>query len=391
MNTPELVLGVNAFVALLAGALLVSMVAERVRIPAAVLLVMTGMVAGGVWHVRPPFSFSGALLFIFLPPLIFEAAWNVRLDDLRRTWKAIACLAFPGTLFVAFAVAGGIVGLGLLPFGAAFLVGAIVAATDPVAVIAVFRNVPVPNAVRTIVEAESVANDGVAVVLYSAALALALGESANWLVITGHGILAIVGGIVVGGIVAWAGAWLLRATTRGEVEVMMSVVLAYVAYLAADRLTLSGIFACASAGLVLRALHHRDDRLFENVDEVDRFWHVIAAITNAVVFVAMGLLIDVPGLGREPLLIGIAIAIVFASRAVIVAAVIRDSRSRTTVFLAGIRGALPVALALALPEGLPHRGEIVDVVFATVFVTLVLQGLPLELVARRLYPAQRVG
>jgi len=198
------------------------------RVPWAVLLLAAGITAGSIWHVRPPFAFSDALLFIFLPPLIFEAAWNVHLDSLRKTWKQIVLLALPGTLIVAFAIAIGIAGLGYLSFGAALPYGAMVAATDPVAVIAVFRKFPLPDNVKTIVEAESISNDGVAVVRYVTALTLAAGGSVNWLATAGHGMLAVLGGVAVGCTFAYVAFWLLRATAAAEYEVTMTIALAYI-------------------------------------------------------------------------------------------------------------------------------------------------------------------
>lgn len=386
MNTDGLVLGVDTFVALLAAALLLSILAERAGVPGAVLLVAAGMLAGGVWHVRPPFQFSEALLFIFLPPLIFEAAWNVALNVLQRTWQQIVLLAFPGTIVVAFAIAGGITALGSLPFATALLYGAMVAATDPVAVIAVFRKFAVPEQLKTIVESESICNDGVALVLYTTALTMATGGRVNVPAAIGHGALEVAGGIAIGSAFAYAAWWLLRATAAPEYEVTMTVALAYITYLAADHLGLSGIFACASAGVLLRALQRRNDRVITNVDAVDHFWNATAFIANAVVFIGTGLLIDFPRVTHEPALILPAIAIVLISRAVLVSAVFHDLRSRLTAFLAGMRGALPLALALALPSTVNHRAEILDAVFATVFVTLVLQGLPLQPVISRLYP-----
>jgi CPA1 family monovalent cation:H+ antiporter len=388
LNPSDLVLGVEAFVALIAAALLLSVLAERAGVPAAVLLVAAGMIGGGIWHIRPPFDFSQAILFIFLPPLIFEAAWNVHLAELRRTWKQIALLALPGTVVVATAIAGTITALGALPFGAALLYGAMVAATDPVAVIAIFRKFPVPDRVKTIVEAESLSNDGVAVVLYATALTLATGGSVDWLTAVGHGVLEVAGGVAIGCTLAYAAWWLLKATSSAEYEVTATVALAYIAYLAAARLDLSGIFACAAAGIVLRALQRRSVQPIANLDDADRFWNTTAYIANAVVFISTGLVIDFPRMVHEPALIAIAIAVVLVSRAALVSIVLRDARTRLTVFLAGMRGALPLALALALPAGISHRAEIIDAVFATVFVTLVLQGLPLEPVVRRLYPTR---
>lgn len=385
MTPAAIHLGVNAFIGLLAAAVLISIFAERVRVPAAVLLVAVGVAAGTIWHVKPPFEFSPSLLFVFLPPLIFEAAWNIDLPMLRQCLGRIVLLAFPGTLIVAFAIAAAIAAVGALPLGAALLFGAMVAATDPVAVVAVFRRIGVPSDVKTIVEGESLANDGVAVVLYGIALVLAQGGSVNWLIAGAHGFVEVLGGIAVGvacAIVVWR---VMRHTAASEYEVTVTVALAYVAYLLADQLTLSGIFATASGGVLLRFLQHRSDRMLVNVDDADRFWNTGAYIANAMVFISTGLLIDFPRMLHEPLLIVVALVVVFGSRALLAFAVLRGRATRITVFLAGMRGALPLALAISLPAALPHRPEIIDAVFATVFVTLVLQGLPLESVVRRLY------
>ena len=385
MTSTAMHLGVDAFVGLLAAAVLVSILAERIRVPAAVLLVAVGAAAGTVLHVKPPFEFAPALLFVFLPPLIFEAAWNIDLPLLRRCLGRIALLAFPGTLIIAFAIAAAIAAVGALPFGAALLFGAMVAATDPVAVIAVFRRVGVPAELKTIVEGESLANDGVAVVLYGIALTLAQGGSVNWLVEGAHGIVEVVGGVAVGAVCAIVVWRVMRHTDASEYEVTITVALAYIAYLAADGLALSGIFATASGGVLLRFLQRRNDRVLVNVDDADRFWDTGASIANAMVFIATGLLIDVPRMLHEPLLIFAALAVVLVSRALLVVAVVSGRRARITVFLAGMRGALPLALAISLPATVPHRPEIIDAVFATVFVTLVLQGLSLRAVVRRLY------
>jgi CPA1 family monovalent cation:H+ antiporter len=382
----HLALSASASVALLAAALLISILAERVRIPAAVLLVGAGIFVGSLWHVRPPFAFSQSLLVIFLPPLIFEAAWNIKLDMLRRTWVPIVLLALPGTIAVAFSIAFGLSLLGSLPFAAALLYGSMVAASDPVAVVAVFRKVPVPEYLTTIVEAESLSNDGVAVVLYTVALAMATGGGIDVPASVLHGALQIAGGVAIGTALACVASWLLRMTASADFEVTMTFALAYGAYLTANGLSLSGIFAAAAAGVVLRALQKKKNGTISNVDSVDAFWNATAFIANAIVFVSTGLLIDFPRIINDPVMIAIAIAIVLASRAILVVLVLRRRRERITAFLSGMRGALPLALALTLPDQIADRSQIIDAVFATVFVTLVLQGLPLESVIRRLYP-----
>ena len=375
---------VEAFVALLAFGLTVSIAAQRLRVPPAVLLVAVGAIFGSIWHVQPPFAFGPALLVVFLPPLVFEAAWSIDLRAMRESAGTIAALALPGTLVGAFAVAGALVATGVLPFSSALLFGAMVSATDPVAVVAVFRNSGVPTRIKTIVEAESLANDGVAVVLYGIALALTGGTAIAWFPELVHVLYAVFGGIVIG-IVCALPSWLaLRFVTQAEYEVAGTVALAYIAYLLADRLHVSGIFATTAAAIVLRALLVRRPTL-DHRGDVDVFWNACAFIANAVVFLATGFLIDLPRAIHEPRFIVTTLVATIGVRGLLSLVAARETAARITFVMAGMRGALPLALALALPQTLPYRAQIIDGVFAVVLVTLVVQGAPLEPIVRRLY------
>jgi CPA1 family monovalent cation:H+ antiporter len=382
--TQEVSTGVAAFVALLGIALLISIAAERVHVPAAALLVIVGAIAGSVSHVQAPFAFGPAVLFVFLPPLIFEAGWHLDLAMLRTHFARIALLAVPGTIVSACAVAGALAAIGVLPFGSALLLGAMISATDPVAVVAVFRHAAVPAAVRTIVEAESLANDGVAVVIFGIALAAIEGTGTAWLPAIGIGVLEVFGGILTGAVCAIPFWLILRGARSSEHEVTATIALAYVAYLAADHAAFSGIFATAAAAIALRALLH-ERAYMDNRDDVDNFWNSTAYLANAAVFLATGLVIDLPRAFHEPLLVIAVIGAIAVSRAAFSLIAGSDRAARVTIFLAGMRGALPLALALALPPGLPHRAELIDGVFAVVLVTLVAQGFSLEPVVKRLY------
>lgn len=382
--TDSIAAGVEAFVALLASALTLSIAARRVRIPPAVLLVSVGAIFGSIWHVQPPFAFGPALLAVFLPPLIFEAAWNIDLKHMRRAAGTIALLALPGTLLGTFAIAGTLVLAGVFPFPVALLFGAMVSATDPVAVVAVFRNSGVPDRVKTIVEAESLANDGVAVVVYGIAITLVGGGAIAWWSESLHLVVSIGGGIAIG-ILCAIPSWLaLRLIDVAEYEVAGTVALAYIAYMLADRLHMSGIFATTAAAVVLRALLTRRATM-DHRNDVDVFWNACAFIANAVVFLATGLLIDVPRAFHEPRLVLSAIVATIGVRIVLSLIASREMPARITFVLAGMRGALPLALALALPATLIYRAQIIDGVFAVVLVTLVLQGASLEPIVRRLY------
>jgi CPA1 family monovalent cation:H+ antiporter len=380
----EVAHGVGTFVALLGAGVLVAILAERVRVPAAVAMVAVG----ALFPIAPPFAFGDTVLFVFLPPLIFEAAWNLDLGLLRRLGWRIAMLAVPGTLATAGIVAGGLTLLGVLPLDAALIFGAIVAATDPVAVVAAFRRVPVPADLRTLIEGESLSNDGVALVLFGIALAIATGRPVS----PGAEVLAAVtqigGGVVIGAVAGVLCAAVLRATNAAEYEVTVTIVLAYVAYLAATGMHCSGIFATAAGAIALRATIATSPAAISNTEEVDRVWSALAFVANAVVFIATGLLIQPARIAHEPVLVLAAIAVVWLARVLLALVATRDRAGRITTFLAGMRGALPLALALSLPDTLAFRPQIIDATFAVVLVTIVVQGAPLEVVLKRLYASQ---
>jgi CPA1 family monovalent cation:H+ antiporter len=378
----EVAHGVGGFVALLGAAVLIAILAERVRVPAAVALVAIG----ALFQIPPPFAFGDTLLFVFLPPLIFEAAWNLDLDALRRTAGRIALLAVPGTLVTAFVVAGGVTLAQALPFGPALLFGAIVAATDPVAVVAAFRRVRVPADLRTLVEGESLSNDGIALILFAFALPFAAGEPSSIGADALFGVLEVVGGTLVGALCGVLCAGVLRATDAAEYEATVTIVLAYGAYMGATALHCSGIFATAAGAIALRAMVARMPRAITNADDVDRIWSALAFIANAFVFIATGLVIRPDRIAHEPALVVVAIVTVVLARVLLSLVATRKRAEQITVFLAGMRGALPLALALSLPDTAPFRPQIIDGAFAVVLFTVIVQGAPLELVLARLFP-----
>ncbi|HEY1429806.1 MAG TPA: cation:proton antiporter [Candidatus Tumulicola sp.] len=361
------------FSILFAVALVRSIAAERVKLPSAVVLTAGGVLAAALWHVEVPFAFGPALLFVFLPPLIFEAAWTIDLTLVRKHLAAITFLALPGTVVGALVVGGVVAWTGLLPWSEALLLAAIVSATDPVAVTAVFRSLHAPRAIRATVEAESIGNDGVGVVLYGIALALTAGAAVPWYHAVAQGTIAVIMGCVVG-VVCAVPLWLgLAATESSEYEVAGTVALAYVSYLAAASQGWSGIFASASAAVALRVLQRRRAHL-QHRERIANFWHAAAYMTNAVVFLATGMSISVLRIADAPQLAAVVLVAIVVVRAGLAFIAVRERAAATIILTAGVRGALPLALALALPPSLPHRDSIVDAVFAVVIVTLVVQG-----------------
>ncbi len=364
--------------ALLGVAVLIALGAERLRIPSAVALVAFGAGTAAIHPLALPFPFGATLLFVLLPPLVFEASWAIDLESLRRTALRITFLAVPGVVLAAGLTGYGMALFGQLPLPAAFVLGAIVAATDPVAVIAIFRRLDVPLDLQTLVDGESIANDGVALVLYGIALSFATGGAVDSVVHeAGHAVVAVVGGTAIGIVWAMIVAFVISRTGTAVIEVTATVVLAYLAYLSADALGTSGIFATAAAAITLRALQ-RASPVALIAGEVDSFWSTIAFIANSFVFLITGLQLQLGRMVEEPVLVAVAIVVVVASRIVLATLVIRSLTWRWTVVFAGMRGGLSLALALALPANLAHRSSIIDAVIAVVLFTLIVQGVSLE-------------
>ncbi len=380
---------------MLAVALVAGVIAERTGVPYVVLIVAAALPLQLPRLIGD--QFTPLLLLVFLPALIFEAAWSLDVAALRRYWAPILILALPGVLLSAFAVAGGLTLLGLLPPLPALLLGAILAATDPIAVIAIFRRLRVPADLQTIVEGESLFNDGVAVVLtgvFTAALASA--TPGFDLPAIGLNVLKVTfGGATTGLLVAGLLVLLLRKIPDQMLIVVGTVVAAYGAYLTADRIGLSGIFAVLAVGIALRAFEGFPSKA--DAEEVDRFWAAMAFFANSLVFLAMGLRIEFERIVHEPVLVCATLGLLIGARLLLayvampLAGLRPGLRSwQHVIALSGIRGALSVALALGLPQDLPYRAQIIDAVYGVVVVTLVGQGLALPLVLRRLrFPVAR--
>ncbi len=373
-----------ALTALLGAAVLVAMAAERLRIPYVVALVVFGAAIAAIHPIALPFHFGDTVLFVLLPPLIFEAAWNIDPAVLRRVGTRVAILAFPGVLGVVAVIAVAVSASGALALPAALLLGVIVAPTDPVAVIAIFRRLHVPRDLQAIVEGESIANDGLAIVLFGIALAAVAGLGTPSLAEgIGRVLLAVIGGCAIGAAAALVVRLVVGRTDDPSIAVTGTVVLAFLAYLGAVALGLSGVFATAVAAMVLRRLAGVKERDPIAVD-VDAFWSAIAFVANAFVFLLTGLSVSLERIAYEPLLVALTIAAAVLSRALLALLVIRRRSWQIVVLLAGMRGGLSLALALTLPDDFPQRAPIVDAVFGLVLFTLIVQGLALEPVARRL-------
>jgi Na+/H+ antiporter len=393
-------------VVLMAAVGALSVLAGAVRVPYPILLVLGGLVLGfvpGMPHAELP---PELVLVLFLPPLLYQAAFFSSQRDLRADLRAISLLAVGLVLATMGAVAAVTHALVGLPWAAAFALGAIVSPTDPLAATAIARRLGAPRRLVTLLEGESLVNDATALVAYRIAVAAAVGGS---FVVWQAGlrfVVGVAGGVAIGLGVGWLVAEVRRRLDDPPVEIVLSVVTGYAAYLPAERLGVSAVVAAVTAGLYVgwRApeLASPGTRLLGF-----SFWEVLVYLLNAVLFVLVGLqlqpiLSEVNGgsvatlVGQAALasavVIGVRIGWGFSVPYLVRALDRRPSqvarragpRERLVVGWSGMRGAVSLAAALALPADFPQRNLIIFVTFGVILATLVLQGLSLPWLIRRL-------
>lgn len=347
-------------------------------------VLVAGLIVGQIHPSLLTQTFRWATLELFLPALIFEAAWNLDFSLMKRAWRPILLLAVPGVAITAGLVALAVYRFGSVGIGTALLVGAILSATDPVAIVALFRHLPVPPALKTIVESESLLNDAIAVMLYRAVLAAIIGtaSAAHVGAIAGQALLGSFAGIALGAIVGIACAYVVRKHPNALAQGLATGIAAYGAYALADRFGWSGIFAVIACGIALR--ERQGYAIGDAVAEtVELGWERAATVANLCLFFLVGTAVESAHLWSERAFLGIVLTAVIIARFVLayglLALLPRMLRSwKTLVRFAGVRGALSLALALALPAEIPMRSLIVDATFVVVIATLLLGSLTLE-------------
>jgi Na+:H+ antiporter len=392
--------GVDLFTLMLLGAAILGIVAWRINLPYAVALVLGGLVVEQFHIVDLPQLEPRVLLFVFLPPLLFDAAF--RLDDvqLRRLAQPVLWLAIPGTVATA-----AIVGLILyavlhLRLAEALLFGSIVSATDPVAVVGVFRNLDAPRRLAVLVEGESLINDGVAITLYTAAIGLATGGNTDVPGALGLFVRQVVGGVAIGVGMGIIFSRLTATIDDHMIEMTLSTALAYGSYLVAQSIGTSGALACVAAGLI-HGSYGREVGMSERTRRLlDDLWEYFGFVVNALVFLLVGFSSNLAALvaSAGPVLVSICSVVVARVLVVMIPPellrltrrirLVTSKGERAVLIWGGLRGALTITLALALPPEMPDRQLLIAMAFGVVLFTLLVQGVTLSGVIQRTGLAQ---
>ena len=404
---------VGATVSLLLVAAGVMAISKRIKVPFTVALVVTGIALaqlaqfGGAalepianLRIAPEIAF-----FVFLPTLIFESAFNLEARALRENLTAVLTLAVPGLLISTGLIAA--IMVAATPFGwlEALLLGSILSATDPVSVISLFRQLGAPKRLTILVEGESLFNDATAIVVSKILTGILLaGVVTREAVVFGGAqfLFVFFGGLLVG----WAAALVVgmvlgRVEADTFIEVTLTTVLAYVSFLLAEEvLHMSGVMATVMAGMLIGGWGKA--KISPSVaGYLEHFWEYMAMVANALIFLMVGLAVDLGALANSAPLLVVVILAMLVSRAVVIFGLVPgvgrlpgsdpiDRGYQTVMFWGGLRGAVALAIALSLPElgveiaGFGDLNEvIVALVMGAVLFTLLAQGLTVEALVRR--------
>jgi len=378
---------------LLVVACLIAMVSRKLGLPYSVGLVVAGFVVALLPN-GPVLPLSRELIFnILLPPLVFEAALQLEWKRFRAELPVTLTLALFGVAAAAAVVAAGMHFLVGWSWMGAMLFGVLIAATDPVSVIASFRETKVEPRLGMLVESESLLNDGVAAVAFVVLSAIAAGASASAASVIPSFLWTMVGGAIIGAAVSGLILLVAGRTKDHLVEITLTTIAAWGSFLLAEHVHASGVIAALAAGLMVGNVGWSGSISEEGRGHVLSAWEYFAFVANSFVFILIGI-----NEASQPLhrlgswTVIVAIIVVLIGRLVSVyplSAFFAESRWRVPIsyqhvlFWGGLRGALALALALAVPTVVPERNAIILAAFVVVAFSILVQGLTMPWLVSR--------
>ncbi len=388
-------------------ALLLKPFSERFNIPFAGLLIITGfigseiLVANGVDMGLRFDSFHDLIMYVFLPLLIFEAAYKIDAGQLFKQLFVILFFALPIMLLSTFTAAAIIYfGIGYpdaFPWIAALLTGALLASTDPVAVISLMRKAGVSKRICMLLDGEALFNDATAIVTFSILLYISKNPLDDFAAIDmfNRFLIVFLGGALVGLLIGLGFLFLSRLLKDFIQQAIVTLIAAYFTYLLAEHwLHVSGVMAVLVCGLILGRVIHHDFDEHEKRDFVDDFWTFNVFVAESLMFLLMGVTITIAMFVDNWLAILIAIAAVLIARALgvfagakLISYVPRVEAipffEQKLMFLGGLRGAVTLALALALPTELEYWWLVQSIAFGVVIFALFVQAPLMSLLLKR--------
>lgn len=377
----------SVFIWLLLLTSVVAMLGRFIKIPYTIALVLTGLFVGylkllpGV-HLEPEVLFA-----IFLPPLLFEAGINIHLEPLKKNWKIITALALLGTVLSTLVVGYSLhilLGLQLL---LTLLFGAIISPTDPISVLAIFKRLGVAKRLSVIVEAESLFNDGIAVILFSVIQGILITGTFSLAQSELAFIRTFFGGALVGIAIGAAASRITREFDDHLLEITLTTITAFGSYMAAEGFHVSGVISVVAASLVVGNYGMKSGMTPVSRMAVLSFWEYAAFVANSLVFLLVGL--EMTNITFRDNLFSVVIAVI----AVLLGRVFSiyglsallnrfglsiPGNFQHVLVWSGLRGALSMAMVLGLEASIPERSFLITVTFGVVLFSLVVQGLTIE-------------
>lgn len=389
-----------ALVALFSVATGVAIVARRFKVPYTVALVVAGLALGSAHAFEAPHLTKDLLYAVFLPGLLFEAAFALEFKKFVANKLAISTLALPGLV-----VAIGLTAVFLVPavnglhFVSDFTVleglvfAAVIAATDPIAVVGLFKSMGAPKRLAVLVEGESLLNDGTAVVVFTLVLGVATGAELSVPVALLDFVRVVGMGVLIGGVVGYGASLVIQKIDDPMIEITVTTIAAYGSFVAAEHFHFSGVIAVVTAGMLCGNYAARTGMSPSTRVAVGTFWEYLAFALNSLVFLLIGFEVQIDALLAAWKPIVVAYLAMTLGRAVVIAlvtALLRRSREAlpwpwaAVLTWGGLRGGLSMVLVLGLPQGMPHREVIQTMTFGVVILSILVQGLSMGPLLRKL-------